>query len=110
MRTEAAIRNALLMYCSWRDNHDGGLLPFSPDTTSRIASTVLFQVGAVLAVLPLPDRKLAVSAFRTESADLAPRAPRGIREFPRKALFLDLPQGARYRVRLVFLLRSLSEK
>ena len=41
---------------------------------------------------------------------LAPRAPRGTREFPRKALFLDLPQGARYRVRLVFLLRSLSEK
>lgn len=72
MRTEAAIRNALLMYCSWRDNHDGGLLPFSPDTTSRIASTVLFQVGAVLAVLPLPDRKLAVSAFRTESADWRP--------------------------------------
>ena len=64
---EAAVLTAWLLYQAWRDNRDGWLLPFSPDNVFNVG-TVLFQVGVVVTVLLLLNRKLARSASRPESA------------------------------------------
>ena len=73
---EAVVLTAWLLYQSWRDNRDGWLLPVSPENVASVG-TVLFQVGVVLAVLLLYNRKLAASVSRTNSAALRPECRSG---------------------------------
>ena len=58
---EAVVLTSWLLYQAWRDNPQGWLQPFDPGNIFNVG-TVLCQVGVVLAVLLIFNRKLAASA------------------------------------------------
>lgn len=60
---EAAALTAWLLFQAWRDNPDGWLLPFDPNNVFNVG-TVVFQIGAVAAVLLVLNSRLAASARR----------------------------------------------
>ena len=58
---EAVVLTVWLLFQSWRDNPDGWLAPFDTANVFNVG-TVLIQVGVVVVVLLLCNRRLAASA------------------------------------------------
>ena len=62
---EAVVLTCWLLYQAWQDDPGGWFVPFGEDHVFSVG-TVLFQVGVVVVVLLLLNRKLAASVRRGE--------------------------------------------